>query len=140
MFYRHLKQTFQRRKLRSSSAANAAQELEWPLLGLWAMGLFACVELARAKILLQSLSVSGVLRAFRRLMHDPLHPADSKRPLCRQLREALVDDYVRQNKQSRDDPRKKPHTRTGPPHIVPATPKQVQQANTLKNAMAAKKG
>ena len=140
LFYRHLKQTFRCRKLRSASAANAALELEWSLLGLWAMGLFACVEMQRAKIPLKRLSVAGMLRAFRRLMRDYLHPADPKRPLCRQLREALVDEYVRKNKQSRDYPRKKQHTRTGPPNIVNATPKQVQQAKTLKNAIAAKKG
>lgn len=140
LFYRHLKQTFQRRKLRSASAANAALELQWSLISLWAMGLFACAEMARAKIPLKRLSVAGVLRAFRRLMRDYLHPADPKCPLCQQLREALVDEYVRKNKQSRDYPRKKQHTRTGPPNIVPATPKQVQQAKTLKNAIAAKKG
>lgn len=140
LFYRHLKQTFQRRKLRSTSAANAALELEWSLIGLWAMGLFACVEMARAKIPLRRLSVAGMLRTFRRFMRDYLHPADPKRPLCQQLREALVDEYVRKNKQSRDYPRKKKHTRTGPPNIVNATPIQVQQAKTLKNALAAKKG
>lgn len=140
LFYRHLKQTFQRRKLRSTSAANAALELDWSLIGLWAMGLFACVEMARAKIPLRRLSVAGVLRTFRRFMRDYLHPADPKRPLCQQLREALVDEYVRKNKQSRDYPRKKKHTRTGPPNIVNATPIQVQQAKTLKNALAAKKG
>ena len=140
LFYRHLKQIFQRRKLRSSSAANAALELEWSLVGLWAMGLFACVEMARAKIPLRRLSVAGVLRTFRRLMRDDLHPADPKRSLCQQLREALVDEYVRKNKQSRDYPRKKKHTRTGPPNIVQAAPKQVRQAKTLKNSMAMKKG
>ena len=140
LFYRHLKQTFQLRKLRSASAANAALELEWSLLGLWAMGLFACVEMQRANIPLKRLSVAGMLLAFRRLMRDYLHPADLARPLCRQLREALVDEYVRKNKQSRAYPRKKPHTRTGPPNIVKATAKQVRQAKTLKNAIAMKKG
>lgn len=140
LFYRHLKQTFQRRKLRSSSAANAALELEWSLVGLWAMGLFACVEMTLAKIPLKRLSVAGVLRVFRRLMRDDLHPADPARPLCQQIREALVDEYVRKNKQSRDYPRKKQHTRTGPPNIVTATAKQVQHAKSLKNALAVKKG
>src|SRR5690606_32365365 len=35
--FRHLKQTFQRRKLRSASAAHARVEIEWSLLGLWGM-------------------------------------------------------------------------------------------------------
>ena len=140
LFCRHLKQTFQRRKLRSASAANAALELEWSLVGLWALGLFACVERQRAKVPLKRLSVAGVLRTFRRLMRDDLHPGDPKRPLCQQWREALIDQYVRTQKQSRDYPRKKPHPRTGPPHIENATPKQVRQAKSLKEALAMKKG
>ena len=39
LFYRHLKQTFQRRKLRSARAENALFEMEWSLAGLWAMAL-----------------------------------------------------------------------------------------------------
>jgi len=34
LFFRHLKQTFQRRKLRSTSADNARVELEWSLVGV----------------------------------------------------------------------------------------------------------
>ena len=41
LFYRHLKQTFQRRKLRSARAENVLFELEWSLAGLWAMALYA---------------------------------------------------------------------------------------------------
>src|SRR5271157_4224654 len=39
LFYRHFKQTFERRKLRSDSADNAELEATWSLLGLWAMSL-----------------------------------------------------------------------------------------------------
>ena len=46
LFYRHFKQTFERRKLRSRSADNAELEGTWSLLGLWAMSLHAQVELA----------------------------------------------------------------------------------------------
>src|SRR4029078_5890421 len=48
LFYRHLKQTFQRRKLRSTSAENARLELEWSLVGLWAMGFYVLLEARRA--------------------------------------------------------------------------------------------
>ena len=41
LFFRHLKQTFQRRKLRSTSADHARVELEWSLLGLWGLALYA---------------------------------------------------------------------------------------------------
>lgn len=45
VFYRHVKQTFQRRKLRSTSADNALLEMHWSLAGLWAMALYALVQL-----------------------------------------------------------------------------------------------
>ncbi|MBX3436379.1 MAG: IS4 family transposase, partial [Planctomycetaceae bacterium] len=50
VFYRHLKQTFGRRKLRSCAAANARVELEWSLVGLWSIGLYATAELIRRQI------------------------------------------------------------------------------------------
>ena len=49
LFYRHLKQTFQRRKLRSARAENARLELEWSLTGLWAMALYALSVLAESR-------------------------------------------------------------------------------------------
>jgi Transposase DDE domain len=46
LFYRHFKQTFGRRKLRSHRGENAEVEAIWSLLGLWSLGLHAQVELA----------------------------------------------------------------------------------------------
>ena len=37
LFYRHFKQTYERRKLRSYNAGHAELEATWSLLGLWAM-------------------------------------------------------------------------------------------------------
>ena len=140
LFYRHLKQTFQRRKLRSTCAENAALELEWSLAGLWAMGLFAASTATKAQIPLHRLSIAGILRAFRRLMRDYLHPATPDQSLCRQLRPARIDDYPRKSKSSRDYPRQKPHDHPGPPHIQKATRIQIQQAQELKSALTIKKG
>ena len=39
VYYRHCKQTFEHRKLRSHNPDNAMVELHWSLLGMWAMGL-----------------------------------------------------------------------------------------------------
>ena len=50
VFYRHFKQTFGRRKLRSHAAENAKVELKWSLIGLWAIGLYASQELVSKKI------------------------------------------------------------------------------------------
>ncbi|WP_341871456.1 transposase, partial [Aeoliella straminimaris] len=50
LFYRHLKQTFRRRKLLSREAENAKLEITWSLFGLWAMSLFALAESVRQGI------------------------------------------------------------------------------------------
>ena len=90
LFFRHLKQTFQRRKLRSTSAANARVELEWSLVGLWCLALYAQVEMAEQGLDPQELSMAGALRAFRRTLRDYLHPADRKRSLVMLLRRACA--------------------------------------------------
>jgi hypothetical protein len=66
LFYRHGKQTFERRKLRSQNPDNAMVELHWSLLGMWAMGLHAHDHLLRRHVLPQRISFAGVLRAYRR--------------------------------------------------------------------------
>lgn len=131
LFYRHLKQTFQRRKLRSTSPENARLELEWSVMGLWAMGFYALVEARRVDTLPSKVSVAKMLRAFRRTMKDYRHPIEDGWRLCRELREATIDDYVRQNKTSRNYPRKKKETPPGRPIINDATPKQVTRAKEV---------
>jgi hypothetical protein len=131
LFYRHLKQTFQRRKLRSTSADNAGLELEWSLVGLWAMGFYALLEARRANVLPGELSVAKMLRAFRRTMKDYRHPAECGWRLRRVLREATIDSYARQNKTSRNYPRKKKETPPGRPVINIATPQQIALAKDL---------
>jgi IS4 transposase len=86
LFYRHLKQTFRRRKLLSTSAANARVEIEWSLVGLWAMALYALVEAAKHKVPPQRLSFAKLLLAFRRTLRDYLHPTEQGERLCERLR------------------------------------------------------
>jgi hypothetical protein len=128
LFYRHLKQTYQRRKLRSAQAENARLELEWSLLGLWAMALYAQVELARKEVPACKISMAGVLRAFRRMLRDYLHPAEPGHSLCRLVQLAIIDDYPRGSKASRVDTRRKYEKPPGPPDIRNATPAQIKQA------------
>ncbi|MCA9033278.1 MAG: transposase, partial [Planctomycetaceae bacterium] len=101
VFYRQFKQTFQRRKLRSHAAANARVELEWSLVGLCAILLYASHELVRQNIALKRLSAAGSLRAFRQMARDYLHPANPRDTLRIRLRQSLVDTYYRSNKASR---------------------------------------
>ncbi|NIO39048.1 MAG: IS4 family transposase, partial [Burkholderiales bacterium] len=70
LFYRHLKQTFDRRKLRSRNAANAHTEAQWSLLGLWAMALHAQHFQQSRRLDPNQLSCAGMLRAYRRAMRE----------------------------------------------------------------------
>lgn len=74
LFFRHLKQTYQRRKLRSTSADNARVELDWSLLGLWGMALYAQAEIHKHHADPTRLSVACVLKSYRRMMRDHRHP------------------------------------------------------------------
>lgn len=139
VFYRHLKQTFGRRKLRSTRAENAQVEIEWSLGGLWAMALYALVEANRCGTPPSRLSIAQTLRAFRRILRDYWHPSQRGRRLCDRLRDAVIDSYKRQNKTSRNYPRKKQESPPGAPKITNASKQQVKQAKQL-TARNKKKG
>jgi hypothetical protein len=135
VYFRHLKQTFQRRKLRSHCADNALIELEWSLLGLWSMVLYAQAEQCKHGLQPQQLSIAGILRVFRRMMRDYLHPIERNRSLSALLRRAVKDTYKRQNKSSRNYARKKnPDPPAGPPEIITATRTQIRNAKELRAA------
>jgi hypothetical protein len=138
LFYRHLKQTFQRRKLRSTSAEQALVELHWSLAGLWAIAFYALVEFERANLPPRRLSIAQTLRAFRRMLRDDLHPAERGQSLRERLQTALIDPYQRRNKTSRNYPRKKQERPPGPPQLLTATQTQIQQAQALRQNL--KKG
>jgi len=131
LFYRHLKQTFGRRKLRSTSAANAVLELQWSLAGLWAMALYALAQFHRAGLPPRRLSIAKTLRAFRRMLRDYLHPSSPHGGLRQRLRQALIDSYQRTSKASRNYPRKKQEKPPGPPRITIATSAQRLAAQAL---------
>ena len=62
VYYRHCKQTFERRKLRSQNPDNAMVELHWSLLGMWAMGLHSHARLVGQGMLPERISFAGVWR------------------------------------------------------------------------------
>jgi hypothetical protein len=132
LFYRHCKQTFERAKLRSQNPDNALVELDWSLLGMWAMGLYAHARLVKQGISPRKISFAGVLRAYREAMRDyRWQPAANERLKAR-LDAALIDDYERTNKTSRDYPRKKHESAAGPPIIRLATAVQRRNAKQVK--------
>lgn len=131
LFYRHLKQTFRRRKLLSTSAENARIEIAWSLVGLWAMALYALVAATKHAIQPQRLSFAQLLLAFRRTLRDYLHPSEPGRRLCQRLQGAIIDPYKRKNKASRHYPRKKKEHAPGPPMILHASLWKIQRAKQL---------
>lgn len=132
LFYRHLKQTFRRRKLLSREAQNAKLEITWSLFGLWAMSLFALVESVRQGLAPAKLSFAKLLLAFRRTMRDYLHPTEKGERLCERLRQAIIDSYVRKNRASRNYPRKKQSKPPGIPKLLTANRQQITHAAQLK--------
>jgi hypothetical protein len=135
VFYRHFKQTFERRKLRSQSADNAEVEAAWSLLGLWAMALHSQWKLAQAGIPVRRMSMAGILRAYRKAMREYKSRPDLGEDLWSLLNGALIDEYKRVSKASRDYPRKKYDPPIGAPEIVPATREQKARAKKIKREL-----
>ena len=133
VYYRHCKQTFERRKLRSQNPDNAMVELHWSLLGMWAMGLHSHVRLVGQGVLPERISFAGVWRAYRRPMREYKSPPDPGERMCQLIDRAIIDCYNRRNKASRDYPRKKQEQAAGPPIILNATRAQVQNALQVKH-------
>lgn len=138
VYYRHFKQTFGRRKLRSHKAEHAELEAHWAMLGLWAMLLQAAVHLDRRQVPPPQLSVAGVLRAYRRPMREYKSAPDPGESLWELLAAAVRDRYPRRAKASRGYPQKKydpPPTR---PHIRSATPEEIALAQTIPHSCTEK--
>jgi hypothetical protein len=135
LFYRHVKQTFDRTKLRSHSPANALLEAQWSLFGLWAMTLYAQYQLQSKKIDPERLSIAMMLRAYRVAMNEYKSVPDKGEDLRTGLNDALKDTYKRKSKASRNYPRKKQEKAAGPPNITLATKAQVKKAQQIKREM-----
>jgi Transposase DDE domain len=134
LFYRHFKQTFGRRKLRSHRGENAEVEAAWSLVGLWALGLHGQVELAYDAIPASGVSVAGLLRAYRSTMRDYRGVPEPGTSLWERLGGAVIDGYKRSSKASRDYPRKKREQAIGAPEIRPATRLEIERAEQVKYA------
>lgn len=133
VYYRHCKQTFERRKLHSLDPDNAMIELHWSLLGMWAMGLHSHARLVRQGVEPRRISFAGVWRAYRRPMREYKSRPDPGERLTELIDRAIIDSYERKNKASRDYPRKKQEQPAGPPVLLTATPSQVRLAQEVKN-------
>lgn len=131
VFYRSYKQTMQRRKLLSRTAATCLAEVQWTLLGLWLLGLMTVLQLVGAGIDPLAMSVAGARDAVRSALRDR-RPRRGPRRLDAAFRAAVLDGYTRRgNKAARNYPRKKREKPPGPPKIQSATEAEVKRARKL---------
>jgi hypothetical protein len=135
LFYRHFKQTFERRKLRSRSADNAELEATWSLIGLWALSLHGQVQLAHEGVPARRISVAKLLRAYRRSLREYKSLPDPGESLYELVSQAVIDPYQRANRSSRDYPRKKHGHAIGAPEILDATKDQINAARKLRDQL-----
>jgi hypothetical protein len=121
--FRSLKQTLQRRKLRSGTATHARAELDWAVLGLWLLGLLGFNAAGDRS------SPAGVLKVVRHAAHaDP-----ATRTLWSGLAGAVRDAYRRAGpKTARGWPHKKNPPAPGPPSLTRASRAQVHAATGLR--------
>lgn len=131
LFYRHFKQTYARRKLRSHTADNAELEATWSLIGLWSMSLHTQLELSQSDVPACRLSVAKLLCAYRRSLREYRSRPDRGESLPELLRQAVIDRYHRADKTSRDYPRKKRPRCIGAPQIQTATQDQINAARRI---------
>ncbi len=136
IYYRDFKQTFGRGKLLSKQADNAQLELDWSILGLWAMCLYASAQHVANGVSPKRRSLANVLHAFRLPMEQSKCVADEGEDLFHLLEIAIKDTYQRHSsKASRNPPRKKTKRAIGKPTIQNATKEQRFAAENTKNAI-----
>ena len=136
VFYRGLKQTMEKRVLKSRSPDKAGLELDWSMVGVWLLGLLTAERLASQQIDLGRSSVAGSLRVLRRVMqgHGGLEAARN----LRGLRQAVKDDYIRQGpKASQEWANKKNEGPPKPPIVRTAKASEKQLAQHLKQKQTA---
>lgn len=133
VFYRRLKQTLERRRLRSGAPARAEAELEWLALGAMLLGLLQAKALIAAGRDPHEGSFRGALRALHGAMAAPRGTG-----FRTDLAEAVKDGYTRTRpKAARAWPHKKKDPRPGPPRIEPATAAQVLAAQRVRDKLRA---
>lgn len=119
--FRTLKQTFGRRKLRSKTPERALVELDWSLLGLTMVQLFAVKERLALGEPPQHSSVALALRILREMLDRRLEPPAPGEDLRARLREATTDHYQRKrSKRARYRPAYKDKPSAGNPKIIKA--------------------
>jgi hypothetical protein len=131
--FRGLKQTFERRKLRSHNSERALVELEWSLLGMAVIELFALrQQLPQRKSDPRKLSLAESLKAIRQSLKHLSDKPDDMKDFKSLLKAAVIDDYTRKKpKRSRYNPNKKDTPSCGKPKVTLANMKHRQRLKKL---------
>lgn len=120
VFFRTIKQTMQRRRMRSASPVNALAELDWTFAAATILGLLGVRALARRGQPPTRLSMARALDAVRDESRRPPGRSSARR-LGRHLGHALRDAYPRSGpKDSYQWPRKKRQRPPGVPRLLAA--------------------
>jgi hypothetical protein len=134
--FRTVKQTFGRRKLRSRSPARASVELDWSLLGLWMIQLFAVKEQIAIGAVPEDCSVSLAIQVIRTTFQRWSEIPDEAFTI--QLQTATKDSYRRKtSKEARYKPEYKDKPAAGEPKVLPATEQQKANAANYRAKTAA---
>jgi hypothetical protein len=132
VFYRSMKQTLQRRTLKSRTAATCRTECQWTLLGLWLLGLLTVSRIVATGQNPRAWSVARSRDLVRQAIRNESPRRGTRRPLRESLAQALTDTYRRRgDKTARNYPRQKKEKPPGPPRIEPPTPLELQRARRL---------
>lgn len=138
VFFRTLKQTFERRKLRSTGATNAPLELEWSLVTLWGALLIGESCVRKTGVDVSRMSPAKVLKTFQSaITHYRVELESGELGLRDLLQTSLMDDYERCcAKTNPEYPRKSQKKKLHEPIIETASKSTVKQANRLKSSNA----
>lgn len=136
--FRSLKQTFGRSKLRSRNPERVLVEMQWSLLGLTVIQLWAIVEQQKASLLPEQLSVAHAIRAVRRCLEELGERPTSGNDLRASLRRAILDGYNRSsNKEARFKPKYNTQPSASKPIVTIATAKHKLQLQQHFHTLAA---
>ncbi len=123
--FRSYKQTFGRSKLRSRTPERALVELDWSLLGLWMIQLFAVKEQMAMGSPPERSSVALEVSVIQEVMYTWPDEVCNPRMLRLRLSAAVKDDYHRTtSKRARYRPHYKDVPSTGKPKLKQATAQQ----------------
>ena len=121
--FRTMKQTFGRRKLRSRTPARAYVELDWSLVGLWLIQLFAVKEQVELGEIPEHCSVALAIQVVRETFRRWWERSEEAFPS--KLQAATKEKYMRHSsKQARYCPNYKDKPSAGKPVLRNATPWQ----------------